>query len=55
MRSPTRLGWVEMAVGLPEDLSYPEHSPRNCVVAVVVADAAVAVSNPVFMLTLFLI
>ena len=26
VRSPTRLGWVEMAVGLPEGPSYPGHS-----------------------------
>ena len=23
------LGWIEIAVGLPEGLSYPEHSPRT--------------------------
>ena len=27
VRSPTPLGWVEMAVGLPEGSSYPRHSP----------------------------
>ena len=27
VRSPTRLGWVQMAVGLPEGPSYPGHSP----------------------------
>ena len=26
VRSPTRLGWVEMAVGLSEGPSYPGHS-----------------------------
>ena len=29
MRSPTRLDWVEMAVGLPESPSYPKHSPHT--------------------------
>ena len=24
---PTRLGWVEIAIRLPEGPSYPEHSP----------------------------
>ena len=27
VRFPLRLGWVEMAVGLPEGPSYPGHSP----------------------------
>ena len=27
VRSPAPLGWVEMAVGLPEGPSYPGHSP----------------------------
>ena len=25
----THLGWVEMAVGLPEGFSYPGHSPQT--------------------------
>ena len=29
MRSPTRLGWVKIDVGLPEGPSYPGHSPHT--------------------------
>ena len=29
VRSPTRLGWVKMAVRLPEGPSYPGHSPHT--------------------------